>query len=92
MVLHWLGEGQYGQHVAVFLTLLMQSFLVSGAGGASTSPPCSRILSHVLFFEYLLVFLFVQGNKVRNNLCLNLGDVTSLLHVILEKILIQEFY
>ena len=75
-----LGERQCGQHAAVPLTPPMQCVLVSVVQDVLHSHPHILEFSQgYLAFEYLLVVLSVRGSKVRNNLCLHLGDVTSLL-------------
>ena len=57
-----LGEGQLGQRVAIFFTLLMSFLLVSVVQGfASASLPCSRSLSVVSWYWIDVVFLVLEG-------------------------------
>lgn len=51
-----------------------------GAGGASASPPCSRVLS-VVFCSWIDVSS-PEGNEVRNDLCCQLGDIVLPVHCI----------
>lgn len=55
------------------LCSIYPSVWVCGAGGCSVSPPCSQTLSGVLSLNSLVL---VRENKVRNDLCRHLGNIT----------------
>lgn len=49
--------------------------VVSGAGGDSHHPLVLEFSQLCLAHKELLVFIVMKRNKVKNNLCLHLGDI-----------------
>lgn len=79
MVLCWPVGEACGQRVAIPLTLLMQSVLVSLMQGVLW--PHSRVpgfFQWCLVHAWLLVVLLMRGSEVRNGLCHHVGDVSPI--------------